>query len=150
MCLDTAYFVEKWKHCSKIIFKYVNSVVRPIFNESFVEKRGLWVLWIVHGTHWNSVNALLKKKVKRRRWTPDLVSKRILRFKYRLHKKETHWLDSINFKFDSFVFLEYNASWGDIIFYKLCEYNPLVMGFSFFALMELQFIWATLKRQVVQ
>ena len=23
---------ENWKHCSKIIFKYVNSIVRPIFN----------------------------------------------------------------------------------------------------------------------
>ena len=23
---------ENWKHCSKIIFKYVNSIVGPIFN----------------------------------------------------------------------------------------------------------------------
>ena len=32
VCLDTAYFAENWKHCNKIIFKYVNSIVRPIFN----------------------------------------------------------------------------------------------------------------------
>ena len=37
--LDTAYFSENWKHCNKIIFKYVNSVVWPIFNESFVKKK---------------------------------------------------------------------------------------------------------------
>ena len=40
--LDT---VENWKlkpktekHCNKIIFKYVNSTVRPIFNEKVTEK----------------------------------------------------------------------------------------------------------------
>ena len=45
--LDT---VEKWKvklktekHCSKIIFKCVNSTVRPIFNEKVAEKWNLWV-----------------------------------------------------------------------------------------------------------
>ena len=27
-----------WKHCSKIIFKYVNSIVGPIFNEKVVKK----------------------------------------------------------------------------------------------------------------
>ena len=32
---------ENWKHYSKIIFKYVNSGVGPIFNVYFVEKRGL-------------------------------------------------------------------------------------------------------------
>ena len=39
--LDIAYFTENWKYYSKIIFKYVNSVVGPIFNKSFVEKRSL-------------------------------------------------------------------------------------------------------------
>ena len=39
MCLDTAYFVENWKHCSKIIFKYVNSIVESIFNQSFGKKK---------------------------------------------------------------------------------------------------------------
>ena len=28
--LDTTYFAKNWKHCSKIIFKYVNSVMRPV------------------------------------------------------------------------------------------------------------------------
>ena len=84
--LDTAYFTENWKHCSKIIFKCVNSAMRPIFNESFVEKRGLWVLWIVYGTYWK--NTLLAEmrfsnKKKKERKTQTLghgcVSKRILR-----------------------------------------------------------------------
>ena len=34
---------ENWKHCSKIIFKCVNSIVRPIFNEKFDKKWNLWV-----------------------------------------------------------------------------------------------------------
>ena len=34
---------ENWKHCTKIIFKYVNSAVRPIFNEKVAEKWNLWV-----------------------------------------------------------------------------------------------------------
>ena len=36
MYLDTAYFAENWKNCSKIIFKCVNSAMRPIFNESLI------------------------------------------------------------------------------------------------------------------
>ena len=43
--------IENWKYCSKIIFKCVNNAMRPIFNESFVKKRGLWVPWTVHETH---------------------------------------------------------------------------------------------------
>ena len=44
-CLDT---VENWKlktekYYSKIIFKCVNSIVRPIFNEKITEKWNLWV-----------------------------------------------------------------------------------------------------------
>ena len=32
--LDITYFTEtkNWKHCNKIIFKYVNNTVEPIFN----------------------------------------------------------------------------------------------------------------------
>ena len=72
---------ENWKHCSKIIFKYVNNVVGSIFNENFVEKRDLWVPWTVHGSYWNSVNALLKKKKKKGETLDvdvDAVSKWIL------------------------------------------------------------------------
>ena len=32
-----------WKHCSEIIFKCVNSIVGPIFNEKVAEKWNLWV-----------------------------------------------------------------------------------------------------------
>ena len=46
--LDWAYFCWNWKHCSEVIFKYVNSTVGPIFNEKVAEKWNLWDLWIVH------------------------------------------------------------------------------------------------------
>ena len=36
--MDTVYFAENWKHCSKIIFNCVNSIIRLIFNEKIVEK----------------------------------------------------------------------------------------------------------------
>ena len=38
--LDKTYFTEivNWKYYNKIIFKYVNSTVGPIFNEKVVEK----------------------------------------------------------------------------------------------------------------
>ena len=65
VCLDTAYVVENWKCCSKIIFKCVNSAVEPIFNESFVEKKSLWIPWTVHRTHWLLKNAILQKKKKK-------------------------------------------------------------------------------------
>ena len=32
-----------WNHCSKIIFKCVNSTVGPIFNEKVAEKWNLWI-----------------------------------------------------------------------------------------------------------
>ena len=32
-----------WNHCSKIIFKCVNSIVGPIFNEKVAKKWNLWV-----------------------------------------------------------------------------------------------------------
>ena len=49
--LDRTYFAEteNWKYCSKIIFKYVNSAMRSIFNEKVAEKWNLWVPWTVHG-----------------------------------------------------------------------------------------------------
>ena len=36
LILQTAFFLaEKWKYCSKKIFKCINSIVRPIFNIFF-------------------------------------------------------------------------------------------------------------------
>ena len=32
-CVWILIIIENWKYCSKIIFKYVNSVVGPIFNK---------------------------------------------------------------------------------------------------------------------
>ena len=37
-----------WKHCSEIIFKYVNSIVGPIFNKKVAKKCNLWT---VNSTH---------------------------------------------------------------------------------------------------
>ena len=43
--LDRTYFaeIENLKHCSKIIFKCVNSAVRLIFNEKVAKNWNLWV-----------------------------------------------------------------------------------------------------------
>ena len=41
--LNWAYFCWNWKLYNKIIFKCVNSAVRPIFNEKVAEKWNLWV-----------------------------------------------------------------------------------------------------------
>ena len=49
------------KHCSKIIFKCVNSTVGPIFNEKVAEKYSLWDPWIVHES------TVHKRKVKKLR-----------------------------------------------------------------------------------
>ena len=56
--------IETWKYYSKIIFKCVNNIVVPIFNESCDEKRGLWVSWTMHGTHWKHHNHTKLLKVK--------------------------------------------------------------------------------------
>ena len=65
---------ENWKHCSEIIFKCVNSTMRPIFNKNFVEKWCLWVSWTMHGGTHRNISKVLdhaskkkKKKVKCRR-----------------------------------------------------------------------------------
>ena len=52
VCLDRTYFAktENWKHCSKIIFKYVNSNMEPNFNEKVTQKWDLWVPYTVHRT----------------------------------------------------------------------------------------------------
>ena len=44
-----------WNHCSKMIFKYVNSTVGPIFNEKIDKKWNLWV-------HEQCINALFIEK----------------------------------------------------------------------------------------
>ena len=71
MCLNTVYFAENWKYYNKIIFKYVNSAVRLIFNESFAEKK-MFVGSINNARDTlekqkNHKNALLKKKKKKKK-----------------------------------------------------------------------------------
>ena len=79
--LDTIYFVENWKHCSKIIFKCVNSAVRLIFKLLFFNKvvvglmNSAWTvtLSLVQCNHVHEQYQLLfisaEKKKKRKRKT---------------------------------------------------------------------------------
>ena len=62
---------ENWKHCNKIIFKCVNSTVRPIFNEKVEKKWSLWDPWRVHlcTVHKRSVNSCDWKKEKKKEKT---------------------------------------------------------------------------------
>ena len=66
---------KNWKHCKKIIFKCMNSAVWSIFNENFVEKKDLWVMWTVHEIHWKihftCWNTFLKKKQNKNMQNPD-------------------------------------------------------------------------------
>ena len=68
--LDWAYFYWNWKHYSKIIFKCVNCIVGPIFNEKVIEKWNLWVYKQYTNalfTHWKSTNPALKKNNNKKR-----------------------------------------------------------------------------------
>ena len=60
ICLDRTYSAEteNWKHCSKIIFKCVNSTMGSIFNENNCWKVEFVNPWIVHGytVHHGKVN----------------------------------------------------------------------------------------------
>ena len=55
----------------------MNSAMRPIFNEKVTGKRGLWVPWKVHGTHWCAlstayfagVNTALTDKIKKKHFS---------------------------------------------------------------------------------
>ena len=70
VCLDTVFFAKNWKYCSKIIFKCVNSIMRPIFNESFGEKRDYGSHEQYTGPtekHWTRFSTGKKKSMKRRR-----------------------------------------------------------------------------------
>ena len=48
--------------------------MRLIFNESFVEKRDLWVPWLVHGPtrkHWNAFS--MEKKKEKKVWNAEML-----------------------------------------------------------------------------
>ena len=55
---------ENWKHCSKIIFKCVNSTVRSIFNEKVAEK---WCLWCT-GALFTLKSQQNQLKIKNKNW----------------------------------------------------------------------------------
>ena len=81
VCLDRTYFakIENWKHCSKIIFKCVNSIVRLIFNEKVTEK---WCLWVREQctnalfTIEKSTKLALERKKKKKKKTENANVKR--------------------------------------------------------------------------
>ena len=78
--LDTTYFAENWKYCSKIIFKCVNSIVWLIINIFFWIK-WLWVPWTVceqwNLSPWNTWKKKEKKK-KGKRKTEDTDAVNVL------------------------------------------------------------------------
>ena len=79
---------ENWKHCSKIIFKCMNSIVRPIFNEKVVEKCNLWDPSTVHGytVHcWLSQKVWLKWGKKKKKTRENIKCNRGRRSKPHLH-----------------------------------------------------------------
>ena len=41
--------------------------MKSIFNEIFIEKRGLWVSWIVHETHWIVHRKLTSQRKKKKK-----------------------------------------------------------------------------------
>ena len=77
-----------WNHCSKIIFKCVNSTVGPIFNEKVAKMWNLWVheqymitgycslnsTWTVTAFYQNAW--MIKKKKKKKRQNADVGGKR--------------------------------------------------------------------------
>ena len=67
------YFAEteNWKHCSKIIFKCVNSIVGSIFNEKVDKKWSLWDSWTVYlcTVHKRLVNSCGWRKKKKKEKT---------------------------------------------------------------------------------
>ena len=87
-----------WNHCSKIIFKCVNSTVGSIFNEKIDKKWNLWVhkqctnalftgksqhlrllfmhfAWTVTAFLQKRVKKKKKKNAKHKRWNADVLSK---------------------------------------------------------------------------
>ena len=75
-----------WNHCSKIIFKCVNSTVGPIFNEKVTKKWNLWVheqyimhclrqksqhLWLLFIEQYINSNRVLPKRVKKKKKTQN-------------------------------------------------------------------------------
>ena len=97
-----------WNHCSKIIFKCVNSTVGPIFNEKIDKKWNLWVhkqytntlftgksqhlrlLFMQQCINSNHIPPKTRKKkkkknAKRRQWNADVLSKLSLNI-FRINK----------------------------------------------------------------
>ena len=62
MRLDTTYFAENWKHCSKIIFKCVKNYFSLFFFTVHMPWYTVHVPWIVHQA------LVLKKKKKKNKF----------------------------------------------------------------------------------
>ena len=74
------------KHCSKIIFKCVNSTVGLIFNEKVAEKYSLWDPWTVHES------IVYRRKVKKL-WLGK--KKKNLKHKHASGKRKTHFRNAL-------------------------------------------------------
>ena len=111
-------FVEienwNWKYYNEIIFKRVNSVVTPIFNEKITEKCNLWDSWTVHGciVHREKVKCCDWKKKKKRNIKEQTQTQLSAQFKRAL---DVHWdlrvtwlISIIDHKFSKEIFTKYN------------------------------------------
>ena len=84
VCLDTTYFTKNWKHCSKIIFNCVNSVVDQFLIKVLLKKRDLWICeqcmrpieqCIII---WKLTSQKKKKCQNAKHWGPKTQSKQVL------------------------------------------------------------------------
>ena len=93
--LDRTYSAEteNWKHCSKIIFKCVNSTVGPIFNEKNGWKVEFVGPWTMHGyiVHHGKVN-LCGYYSMNSAWTVAALLLKCVKKK----KAETRWKQNVD------------------------------------------------------
>ena len=88
-----------WNHCSKIIFKCVNSAMGPIFNEKITEKWNLWVHkpYMIHCLLQKSQHLRLlfiEQYMNSNRVLPKRVKKK--KKKQKQKRKTQTWVQNVN------------------------------------------------------
>ena len=112
-----------WNHCSKIIFKCVNSIVRPIFNEKVAKKWNLWIhkQYIMHCLQQKSQhlrllfieqylnsNRVLPKRVKKKKKRKTQLLKTQTCYPNRGEMKVLHFFFAVSYVFFVFFFFFLN------------------------------------------
>ena len=113
----------------------MNSVIRPIFNKCFVEKRYLWVPWTMHGIHWKVHNptcgALLQKKEKKKRKKLVFIHIQTMRLDWRRQCSVCVFL----FFFFSFFYWRAHFTWECLLVSPVhCAQDPPPLWQSKFSL----------------